>query len=155
MKTDSELDITEAPMADKKGSPAMDFVVDALKQNPGTEYKHIKEAATRKGLAVYPIMYGRAKALLGLVEVAPRGSGKRARETRERNARERNSAERADRAERIERESPRRAPARSREVSAADPLEAMIANVREVQEERNRYREALDKIGKILDEVLA
>ena len=138
-------------MADKKGSPAMDFVVDALKQDPKTEYRDIKEAATKRGLAIYPIMYGRAKALLGLVEVAPRGSGKRARESRERNA----AVARVDRVERPEREGgARRASARGREGSAADPLDAMIANVRDVQEERNRYRDALDQIGKILDEAL-
>ena len=34
-------------------------------------------AAAKKGLTIFPIMYGRAKALLGLVAVAPRGSKKK------------------------------------------------------------------------------
>ncbi len=148
MKTENEPDSTEAPMADKKGSPAMDFVISQLKKDPNTAYRDIKEAANKKGLAVYPIMYGRAKALLGLVEVSPRGSGKRAREREAREAREARERSAAPL------EAPRRGPGRNRDSGSGDPLEAMIANVREVQEDRSRYREALQKIAQILDDVL-
>lgn len=54
----------------------MDFIVNKLKKNSDFAYGDIRAAAEKKGLTIYPIMYGRAKAMLGLVEVAPRGKGK-------------------------------------------------------------------------------
>ncbi len=62
-------------MAAKKLT-AMDFILAQLKKNKGVAYADVKAAAQKKGLVVWPIMYGRAKALLGLVPSAPRGKGK-------------------------------------------------------------------------------
>src|SRR5687767_6359606 len=66
-------------MAAKKTNPAMDFIVESLKSNRNAKYSDIAEAATKKKMKVYPIMFGRAQALLGIVKSAPRGQGKAAR----------------------------------------------------------------------------
>jgi hypothetical protein len=57
----------------------MDFLVSALKRNPEAVYADLKAKADEKKLPVYPIMFGRAKALLGLVKSAKRGTGKAAK----------------------------------------------------------------------------
>ncbi len=54
----------------------MAFLVDALKRNPKASYADLKARADEKNLAVYPIMFGRAQALLGIVKTAKRGAGK-------------------------------------------------------------------------------
>src|SRR5262245_56032014 len=66
-------------MAAKKPSAAMDFIVSQLKKNPKVAYADVQARAKSKRLTIYPIMYGRAQALLGLVKMSPRGSGKRAK----------------------------------------------------------------------------
>jgi len=66
-------------MAAKKPSPTMDFLVSALKSNPKASYADLKQKADAKKLKLYPIMYGRAQALLGIVKSAKRGSGKMAK----------------------------------------------------------------------------
>ena len=45
----------------------------------GTSMAEIAAAAQKKGMKVFPIMFGRAKAMLGLVPSAPRGAGKATR----------------------------------------------------------------------------
>ncbi len=62
-------------MASKKLT-AMDLILAQLKKDKEVAYADVKAAAQKKGLVVWPIMYGRAKGLLGLVPIAPRGEGK-------------------------------------------------------------------------------
>jgi len=54
-------------MAAKKQTP-MDFIVARLKKNPDIEYAKLKQAADKKKLAIFPIMFGRAKLMLGLTK---------------------------------------------------------------------------------------
>src|SRR4030095_16746518 len=63
----------------KPQSPAMDFLVDSLKKNRKASYADRKAKADEKKLKLYPIMFGRAQALLGIVKSAKRGTGKFAR----------------------------------------------------------------------------
>ena len=127
-------------MATKKTSPAMEFVVAALKKNPKVEYAAVKEAASKKGLTVFPIMYGRAKALLGLVKVSPRGTGKAAK------AKARTTV-RASKKKSVRR--PRKDAG-----SSIDSLQEMISDLQNVASERDRYQKALEDIAKILDNAL-
>ncbi len=62
--------------AQKAQSPAMEFLVDSLKRNPKAAYGDLKARADEKKLKVFPIMFGRAQALLGIVKTAKRGTGK-------------------------------------------------------------------------------
>ena len=66
-------------MAAKKQNPAMDFIVASLKSNRSAKYADIAAAAAKKKLKIYPIMFGRAQALLGIVKSAPRGQGRAGR----------------------------------------------------------------------------
>src|SRR5688572_12588193 len=63
----------------KPQSPAMEFLVSALKANRKASYADLKAKADEKKLKVFPIMFGRAQALLGIVKSAKRGQGKVAR----------------------------------------------------------------------------
>jgi hypothetical protein len=66
-------------MAAKKNTEGLAFIVDALKHRKTATYAEIKEAAAKKGLTIWPVMFGRAQALLGHVKVAARGQGKYAK----------------------------------------------------------------------------
>jgi hypothetical protein len=57
----------------------MEFLVDSLKRNPKGAYADLKAKADHKKLKVFPIMFGRAQAMLGIVKMAKRGQGKAAR----------------------------------------------------------------------------
>jgi len=60
-------------------SPAMEFLLDALKKDKKASYADLRAKAEEKKLKVYPIMFGRAQALLGYVKSAKRGQGNTAR----------------------------------------------------------------------------
>ena len=122
-------------MATKKQSPAMEFVVAALKKNPDVDYGTVKAAATKKGLTIFPIMYGRAKALLGLVPVAPRGSKKKGASARTAKKKATRSTARTD-------------------TGPLDSLHDLIADMKEVARDRDRYQQALQKISQILESTL-
>ncbi len=136
-------------MSEKKSSPAMDFLVEQLRRNPALSYAELKESAGRRELTVYPIMYGRAKALLGLVKVAPRGSKKKAAAEREAKKQQALS----------EPAMPKRAASaksytRASGSTSLDGFESMLSNLKEVAEDRDRFHAALQEIGRILDEAL-
>lgn len=57
----------------------MEFLVDSLKKNPKAVYADLKAKADEKKLKLFPIMFGRAQALLGIVKSAKRGTGKAAK----------------------------------------------------------------------------
>lgn len=135
-------------MAAKKSNPAMDFIVESLKKDRKAAYKDIAEAASKKDLKVYPIMFGRAQALLGIVKSAPRGQGKAAK------------ASKASKAPAAAAAAPaKRGPGRPRKNAVAatvsgGSLEGIIAAVKGSEQERHRYRSALEKIQSILAEAI-
>ena len=57
-------------MAAKKSNPAMEFLLAHLKKNKKATYAECKEAAGKKKLEIWPIMFGRAQAMLGIVKQA-------------------------------------------------------------------------------------
>lgn|SRR5690606_22777317 len=63
----------------KDTAAGFDFLVESLKANKGATYADLRAKAEQKGLTVYPVMFGRAKAMLGLVKSSKRGSGKAAK----------------------------------------------------------------------------
>jgi len=129
-------------MAAKKTNPAMDFIVNSLKSNRAAAYKDIAEAAAKKKLKIYPIMFGRAQALLGIVKMAARGEGKAARKKAGL--------------------PPKRGPGRPRKnadtsggAAFAGTIEGIVAAVKGSEQAKARYRGALEKIQSILADVLA
>jgi hypothetical protein len=141
-------------MAAKKDTSAMDFILATLKKNKKASYAEVKAAADEKGLAVYPIMYGRAQALLGYVPMKPRGQGKAAV------AKAAKAAPVAPVAGAPVKRGPGRPP-KSSYVTAAAPsmdlssLDGIINAVRSSESAKARYRTALEKIQAILGDALA
>lgn len=125
--------MSERTTATKK-SPGFDFVVKQLEANHDVDYATVRDAASAAGFTIYPIMYGRAKAKLGLVEVAPRGSRKKAREA-------------ALAASGLE--------SRLKADDAAGSIEAVIEAMKAGDAARQRYRDALVKIQGILEKALS
>ena len=143
-------------MAAKKPSPQFDFIVEQLKKNPNAAYAEIAAAAQKKGMKVFPIMFGRAKAMLGLVPSAPRGAGKATRKKAAAKA----AAAKVAKAKPAAAAAPTGARrGRPRKVAAAPAadlggLEGIIAQVKASAAERETYRAAIEKIRAILDSVL-
>jgi hypothetical protein len=142
-------------MAAKKDTSAMDFILATLKKNKKASYAEVKAAADEKGLAVYPIMYGRAQALLGYVPMKPRGQGKAAVAKAAKAA----PAPVAPIAGAPVKRGPGRPP-KSSYVTAApsmdlSSLDGIINAVRSSESAKARYRTALEKIQAILGDALA
>lgn len=57
----------------RKGSPAFDYLLQQLRNEPNLLYAPLRDRCAAQGFTIAPIMYGRAKAVLGLVPVKPRG----------------------------------------------------------------------------------
>lgn len=121
----------------------MQFVLDYLKKKPKAAYAEVKEAAAKKRLKIFPIMYGRAQTLLGHIPMSPRGKGKAARKKK---AAARKTAAR---------KTGRRGPGRPRKAPspALDSLEAIVSAMKQSEAERERYKRALQQIEQILDNV--
>lgn len=120
----------------KPGPEALQFIVDFLKSNKSASYGDVKAAADKKGFTVWPIMYGKAKALLGMVPVAKRGQGKAAK------------ARRAAAPDAGVKRGPGRPP---KAAAVGSSLDALIGALRQGDSERQRLRSALDKIRSVLE----
>lgn len=134
-------------MAAKKSNPGFEFIKDQLKKNKNVSYAEVKAAADKKKLAVFPIMFGRAQAVLGYVKVSPRGEGKAAQARAARNTGADAGAPPM-----------KRGPGRPRKqpIAAMDTgsLDGIIAAVKTSQQEKDRYRAALEKIQQVLESVM-
>lgn len=130
-------------MAAKKSNPAMEFIVESLKSNRNVAYKDLKEAADKKKLKIFPIMFGRAQAMLGIVKLSPRGQGKMARA----------KAAKAG-TPMVAKRGPGRPPKSAAAVAFTGTLEGIVAAVKSSEADKSRYRSALEKIQGILADVL-
>lgn len=140
-------------MAASKSNPAMEFIVESLKSDRSAAYKDIAEAAAKKKLKIYPIMFGRAQALLGIVKAAPRGQGKAAKAAKAKAAKAAPAAAPAMGAP------VKRGPGRPRKNPIAAPafdgtLDGIVAAVKGSEQAKARYHAALSKIQAILADVL-
>lgn len=156
----------------KEASPSLQFALDELKKDPAISFADVRDRAAMHGVTVFPIVYGRAKALLGLVKVAPRGTGRRAQANAVRkaaqDARDRVMAQPVEESqvepEREVEEAPKPAAKAKRVVrqrarprtqgGVSERIEELLADVVQIGEERDRYRGALERIAAVLDEVL-
>lgn len=136
----------------------IEFVKEKLKENPEASYKEIKARAKLAGLTVYPVVYGRAKALLGLVPTAPYGSKSKARrEAKEaKEAKAAKAKETLEQAKELEDNGRRRSSAKAPD--ASDPLsslETLVADLKSTVAERDRYRDVLEKVVRLLQAELS
>lgn len=140
-------------MAAKKSNPAMDFIVESLKSDRKASYGDIAAAAGKKKLKIYPIMFGRAQALLGIVKSAPRGQGK----AKMAKAAKSSAPAAAPAAAPV---GVKRGPGRPRKnplpaSAAMGTIEGIVAAVKSSEQAKARYLHALEKIQTILSDALA
>jgi hypothetical protein len=151
---------------ERKKQSAIEFAKEKLGLNPEASYAEIKAQARFEGIPIFPVVYGRAKALLGLVPTAPYGSKSKARKQAALEKAEKAAEEaRAKAAEAaVEKaavttthgngngESTRanRARAAASRDDAATGLESMIEDLRTAVKERDRYHAVLQKITDLI-----
>ena len=131
-------------MAAKKASPEFEFIIASLNKNKKASYKDIAAAAAAKKLKVFPVMFGRAQAMLGIIKQAKRGKGKRARV-------------------KVAIQRPavvvgKRGPGRPRKNAAPvldSTLKSIIAIVKSGELEKARYHKALERIQRLVADALA
>ena len=126
--------------AKKKNKEGLAFIVDALKKNRNAVYADVREAAAKKGFTIYPIMYGKAKLMLGHVK---RGQGKA-----------KQAARHAGAAMGV-----RRGPGRPRKnpqpaTTGLGAIDSIVAAVRDSQRELSRFRGALEKIQAVIAQTM-
>jgi hypothetical protein len=127
----------------RKGSAAFDFLVQELRRDPNLVYGDLRQRCEARGWKIAPIMYGRAKAVLGLVPVKPRGHAKKA------------AAAAAAAVPRTLKQVESVAADRfSKQLEDVRSLEQLIAVVKELDSERRRLRTLLDRIVTMIDEAL-
>jgi hypothetical protein len=117
-------------------SPLMQFVVDHLRAAKNAPYREIAEAAAKKGLKLVPVVYGRARAALGMAKKtkAPskRGPG-----------RPKGSKNK------VAGRGPRRPPGSGRKASSLTGLSGVIAHVRGLEREVADLRARMAKIAAV------
>ena len=109
--------------------PVMDFVRAYLKEHPEASFQEVRSKAEREGYKLYPIVYGRAKSLEGLVPVKSRGP------------RSRPGNKPA-------------APTPETNRTTLSSLQDILDSFRKSEEQRKRYRRALDRIRALIAKTL-
>lgn len=143
----------------------MDLVVAHLRKDSSAPFSDIKAAAEKEGLTLFPITYGRAKALLGLVPTAKRGEGKiRAAKAAARAASETGGKRGPGRPRKVvaagqaTAQRPSRAvrgPGRPRkETSILGNLSSLVASMRQTEQSQQRMRATLEKVAELIGQTL-
>lgn len=122
----------------KQANPMMTALCGILTKNSNATFAECRDQIARLGFGLYPISYGRAKALLGLIPARKRGTGERAA-----------NGTRANSVPNVL----RRGPGRPRK-PANESLDASLAEVRRVATEHTKMRSALSKIAGILQDTV-
>ncbi len=139
-------------MEKTSNSPGMAFIVDYLKTNGDRPYAEIRIAAEGVGHTIYPIMYGRAKALLGMITEDGRVKRKRLRDEAAMATRETQPFGMTPH-EGLHQRTLKTARASLSETSAAQ-LSVFLERFKEVENERARYRAALLQVEGLLRKAL-
>ncbi|MEO6597059.1 MAG: hypothetical protein ABIP94_20125, partial [Planctomycetota bacterium] len=133
------------PAPRRKGSPAFDYLVQELRADATLAYATLRNRATAKGYKIAPIMYGRAKALLGLVPVKPRGSKKAAKAA---------AAAAAAPPLQLKQVDSVAADKFSRQLDDVRNLDQLVSMVRDLDADRRRLRSVLERVVALIDEAL-
>lgn len=124
------------------GTEALEFTRKFLKKKPTASYADVRDAADKKKIKLYPIVYGRAKALEGLVKVSPYGSKKNAAAAGPKRGPGRPKGSKN-----------KRGPGRPRKAPAAgmDSIEGLVSTLKTLQQERDDALAAIDKIRDLIN----
>lgn len=128
----------------------MAFILDYLKTNGDRPYGELRAAAETAGHSIYPIMYGRAKALLNMIPEERRLKRRRMREEAHGLA---PTATAVTGHEGLHQRTLRSARASLSETSAAQ-LSVFLERFKEVETDRARYRAALLQVERLLRQAL-
>jgi hypothetical protein len=129
------------PMTTNGGNPAFDFVCGMLKKNPYVAYADVAAAAKAKGHKVHPIVFGRAKLLLGLVKANPAKKAKAA-------AKKPAATAAAPVANGVVRRGPGRPP--KPKAVAFSGVEGFVAHVKDLERTRDQLRATIEKLRSVL-----
>ncbi|MCA8957475.1 MAG: hypothetical protein KDC87_15485 [Planctomycetes bacterium] len=126
-------------MAAKKKANVLDFAREYLRNNRTAPYAEVRDAAKKRKLTLYPISYGRAQALEGIVKVAKYGSKKK-------------EAKRAGKAAAgATRGRGRPRGSKSKVSSGLESIDGLVQTVKNLQAERDDAVRLLDRIRALLD----
>jgi hypothetical protein len=142
-------------MAAKKTMNALDFAREYLRKKPDAPYADIRDAAQKKNLVLYPISYGRAQALEGIVKSAPYGSKKkRKRKSKETTAAAAGSgttvAKRGPGRPKGSKNKVKAGPGRPRKATRGSGIDNLVETIQNLQNERDEAREVLEQIRGLL-----
>ena len=126
-------------MAAKKSNAPFEFIVSQLEKDRNVSYADVAAAAKKKGYKIYPIMYGRAQKLLGMT-----GSKKKSKKKTRKKAGRRKAAT----------TTARRPAGRRPALASSGSLADVIESVRTLEQERDRYRAALESAIATLEDAL-
>ena len=127
--------------AQTAASPLMQFVVEHLRAVKDAPYKEIAEAAAKKGLKLVPIVYGRARAALGMAKKAkPAKAGRRP-------GRPKGSTNKVDGRGPGRPKGAGRGPGRPASAAAPGSMDAVIAYVRGLERDVADLRARLERIS--------
>ena len=124
--------------AKKNTAEGYELLVRELTRNPDAAYATLRDKAEAKGFTVYPVMFGRAKASLGLVKTAPRGSKKKG------------PARRGPGRPKGSKNKVKRGPGRPRKNVASPDLGDLVSMVKELQRERDEAVAKLERIRHLI-----
>jgi hypothetical protein len=136
--------VSDAPTAAPKNS-AFQFAVETLRLSPDVNFQDLKLRASMAGLKMQPIIYGRAKALLGLVPTKPR-------QPRAPKIEEPRMLRQVDSAAEFVRTAPTRTPTPAFDSIAS--LEQLISALRDLESERQRLHATLAAIQETVEQAL-
>ena len=130
---------TKKKKAGKKKMNALEFCRVYLKKKRKAPFAEIRDAAKKKGIILYPISYGRAQALEGIVKMKPYGSKKKAtKEVAKRGpGRPKGSKN-------------KRGPGRPRKTADLTALDSLVSTIKNLQQERDQAVRVLEKIRALL-----
>ena len=148
-------------MAAKKTSPAMEFLIEVLKNDANAVWKDVAAAAKEKGIKVFPVLWAQAKrrAAGGGEAAAPAPVAKAKRKPGRKPGRKA-SGKRAKAAapKAVVAVAPvkKRGPGRPRKVRATAGISfdqvigGVVAGIRDSEQSRNRFRAAIGRIQAIV-----
>ena len=138
----------------RRGSDAFDFLVSELRRDGTLAYGELRAACEQRGWKIAPIMYGRAKAVLGLVPVKPRGSGKAATAAAAAASASASAPARAALPRTLKQVESVAADRFQQQLDDVRNVEQLVAIVKQIDAERRRLRELLEDIAARIDEAL-
>lgn len=128
----------------RKGSPAFDYLLQQLRNEPNILYAALRDRCATQGFTIAPIMYGRAKAVLGLVPVKPRGKKAAAAKMPVPGVPMQLKQVESVAADRF-----------AKKLDEVRNLEQLVAIVKDLDSERRRLRDVIERVVTLLDAALS